>query len=116
DTEASVNVTTKKKIVSKANITPEANNITLEVNDISSETNNIPPEALSNGGFVFASLYQAKLQASLATAFDDLDMFFHNDSSAVLSKHAILFEHDRNIQKSSLKKQVVKNFEKGQKG
>ncbi|CAG8805835.1 27489_t:CDS:2, partial [Gigaspora margarita] len=45
-----VNVTTKRKVVSKANIAPEANDVTLEDNDVSPEANNVLPEALSDGG------------------------------------------------------------------
>ncbi|RIB30758.1 hypothetical protein C2G38_2026541 [Gigaspora rosea] len=50
DAEASVNVTTKEKIVPKANVAPEANDITCEVNDVSPETNDVSPEALSDCG------------------------------------------------------------------
>ncbi|CAG8777998.1 20914_t:CDS:2 [Dentiscutata erythropus] len=60
---------------------------------------NVAPEALSNCGFVPASLYQAESRASLANAFDDLDVSSQNDSSAVLS------EHDQNILENNLQNQ-----------
>ncbi|CAG8827348.1 22152_t:CDS:2, partial [Gigaspora margarita] len=54
DAEASVNITTKEKVVPKANVAPETNDVILKANDISSKTNDVLPEALSDSGFVFA--------------------------------------------------------------
>ncbi|CAG8810164.1 19092_t:CDS:2, partial [Racocetra persica] len=39
-------------------------------------------KSLSDCGFVSASLYRAESQASLANAFDDLDVSSQNDSFA----------------------------------